>query len=442
MPAATTFVMNHLLRNTFSIGLISLCGIIVTSCGIAPQPGTTRLAPTPIGLVAGIPLPLDKVKSEELTEQIPVFIVSSRNIEEKKHNVDPFGNKRNRHESPNLAVGYVNIGEGMTSEEIVAETISERRRKKARVELAKVDVHPKFENINLWEMDTTDGERNSHSWTNALRAQLDKSTSRQVVVFVHGYNTHLITNTEQSAEIFHYLGRQGAVINFEWPSQGKLLGYIQDKGNAEQSTRLFRGMLSSLATGVDASSITVIAHSAGNPIVVNALKELRLLENNATREELRAKYRINRVVLAAPDMDVMTFFNAVFDRFHEVAGGVAVYASPNDKALKLSSLLFADDRLGRSIGKLEDWEQKVLSGLDEIEMIDVSRPDGLYGSPFGHEYFYRNPWVSSDIGAFMFGRSPETRGLVRSETDENFWNFPEDYVERQKARAAQLQAAR
>ena len=67
--------------------------------------------------------------------------------------------------------------------------------------------------------------------------------------------------------------------------------------------------------------------------------------------------------------------------------------------------------------------------VKSIEMIDASRMDKDANSFLGHSYFHRDPWVSSDIGSFMLGLSPEQRKLVR-EDDNVFWTFPEDYPDR------------
>ncbi len=67
--------------------------------------------------------------------------------------------------------------------------------------------------------------------------------------------------------------------------------------------------------------------------------------------------------------------------------------------------------------------------VESIEMIDASRVDKDVNSFLGHSYFHRDPWVSSDIGSFILGVSPEDRKLVR-EGDNVFWAFPEDYPER------------
>ncbi len=404
--------------------------LLSASCSLPPKPGTTKMAPTPVGVVEGVSQPVNYLRHTDLNSVVPVFIVSSRILNDKlTRGVDPFGNQRNQQPIPHLAIADVIVGENLTSEEIYRESTTETKKKQTRFKLRKIAVSDPISDLDPWAIRGEGEKHNEHPWIHEIRNQLDQSRDRQITIFVHGFNTHLITNTEQAADLHHFMGRDGAMINFEWPSEGKLLGYIEDKGNAQQSTRLFRSMISRLAEATDASRIRILAHSAGTPIVVNAMRELRLIENHLTAEQLRAKYKIDRVVLAAPDMDLMEFFNGVFDRFYEVANGVAVYASPDDKALKISSFLYKNTRLGRSIDQLQSWEQEVLETADGIEMIDVSEPESIYHVGTGHSYFHRDPWVSTDIGLFLYERNARQRGLIRDEGDV-FWKFPPDYRER------------
>lgn len=274
-------------------------------------------------------------------------------------------------------------------------------------------------------------EFSENRWLKSIAREIRKSRRKDLTIFVHGYNTHLVENTELLGEMYHFSGREGVVINYEWPSAGRLLGYFQDKGNAEHSTRLFRSFISRIGQMSGAKNVRIIAHSAGNPIVVNALKDLRLLNERLTPEQLFAKFRIQQVILAAPDMDSMRFMNAVFDRFFEMSKSVSVYAYPKDRALLISGKLFGTNRLGAVIGKFTDWEIEALKQARNLQMIDVTVPQQKYGSLLGHGYFHRDPWVSSDI--LMSGNYPEaaSRGLVKSKNSV-FWEFPDDYSERLK----------
>ncbi len=402
-----------------------------TNCSSIVPAGDTILAPTPIVVTIRQNQELSYLKSKDMKENVPVFICSSRNLSPHPDSVHPFGNQRSGEFVPYLAVADVSLGAGLSSEQILYETFNSVRRKQTRVKVEKVTM---FESPKITPSSSFEQKRSEFmksKWLGAIRSKLNKSKRKTVTVFVHGYNTHLVSNTELLAELYHYAGREGAVINYEWPSAGKLLGYFQDKGNAEFSTRLFRSFISRLAQMTGAEKIRIIAHSAGNPIVVNALKDLRLLEKDLTASELHQKYKIAQVILAAPDMDAMRFMNAVFDRFNEMSPNVSVYAYPKDRALIISSKLFGFSSLGNAIGKFSGWEKESLKRASNIQLIDVSFPQGMFGSMLGHGYFHRDPWVSSDILTSAKFPNPTQRGLMKSKNGL-FWEFPQNYPQKLK----------
>jgi len=388
------------------------------------------MAELPLAATVGVPHPVGDLSGRRLDPQVPVYLFSGRNLIEDPTGIVPFGNQRSDDLQPHVGIARVAIGEGLSSEELLRRTTSDiPKRKRPRVELKRIDHLPRPGTIDPRLLGQQSIDFTGHPWISAIRHQLDQSKRRHIYLFVHGYNTHLITNTEMAAEMYHRSGRDGAVIAFEWPSLGKLIGYIHDKGNATASTRHFRSLLVNLARQTDPDGISILAHSAGNPIVANALREIRLIDDELNSEELQEKYRIHRVIMAAPDMDVMEFLNCVLDGFYLTSGGVAVYASPEDKALQASAFLFQNKRLGQAVGQLSPVETEVLRLADRIELIDVGYPESFLGDFLGHGYFLRNPWVSSDLGLFLFGRPPEERGLVRS-SDGVFWHFPADYPDR------------
>ncbi len=419
----------HIVRVLKAIVLTGL--MLVTGC--AATKTSRELMPTPIGLTLGVQHPGGDFQAacNGAVEEIPVFVVSGRNLVEKKEALDPFGSERSRH--PSLGVAYVTIGEGLTAQELHHETVSNNKRKRARAEFKRIEITKQPIEIDPWKVKDNVIRHDGNPWVQAVRAQLDQSQNRTIYIYVHGYNTEFIDNTLLAAEFFHYLGRQGAIISFEWPSESRLLGYIADKGNATYSTRHFRAMLSNIAKECGVDSITIIAHSAGTPIVVGAMREIRLLEYDLTAQQVQQKYKLDRVVLAAPDMDLQEFINGVFDRFYEVANAVAVYASPKDRALSISAKLYGNQRLGGAVGNLEDWEKQVLGNVSQIQLIDASQAERIFGNFLGHSYFHRDPWISSDIGSFILDRTPENRGLVRSD-DAIFWNFPIDFPDRLRER--------
>ena len=415
--------------------------ILVAALGCAARKLSRELMPTPIALTLNIPHPGGDFHDCGMCadEAMPIFVMSGRHVEDPNQKPDPFSNERAH--VPVLGVAYVKVGEGLTAEELHEETTSEKLRKKAKVVFKDFQLDSTPLDVDPWRVKDNVVRYQGSPWVQAIRAQMDHTETRHVAIFVHGYNTEFIDNTLLAGEIYHYLGRKGAMVSFEWPSASRLLGYIQDKGNANYSTRHFRAMISNIAKECDVDSITIIAHSAGSPIVVNALREIRLLEFDVPAEQVQQKYRVGRVVLAAPDMDLMAFTNAVQDRFYEVANGVAVYASPKDRALGLAEKLYGSSRLGRAVGQIEPWEKKLLLNVPQVELIDASVAEEQFKkfSELGHSYFFRDPWVSSDIGSFILGRSPTERGLVKSRSEDVFWQFPADYPEELQRRFGRTQ---
>ncbi|MGJ8654813.1 MAG: alpha/beta hydrolase [Akkermansiaceae bacterium] len=412
-------------------GITALILFVSTSCSPFATPGQTVLAPTPLSLAYGKIQSLEEFGKLDLSKPVPVFICSSRNIEPHGDRVDPFGNKRSEKLVPYLALAKVSIGKNTSPEEVLRETVSVGAKKRTRVKMESLEM---FDSPNLTPFSSLADKKREfikNKWLKTIALEMNKSERKELTIFVHGYNTNLVENTELLSEMYHYAARQGAVVNYEWPSAGRLVGYFQDKGNAEQSTRMFRSFISRVAQITGAERVRIIAHSAGNPIVVNALKDLRLLNRKLTPRQLQEKFRISQVILAAPDMDSMRFMNAVFDRFFEMSKDVSVYASPNDRALLLSGKLFGTNRLGSAIGKFTDWEKVALKKAENLQLIDVTVPQRKYGSLLGHGYFHRDPWVSSDI--LLSGVRPNAgdRGLVRSK-DSVFWEFTNDYPDKLK----------
>ena len=151
----------------FSLSL----AIAVLTIGCAKE--TRRLMPTPIGITAGLPYPGEDLHQSCACagNEVPVFVVSGRNLEEGKQGPDPFGNQRSR--EPTLGVAYVKIGEGLSPEQLHEETITDRKRKKARVEFSRIDVSPKLENLDPWIVKDEAIRHGDNPWVQAVTKQLD-----------------------------------------------------------------------------------------------------------------------------------------------------------------------------------------------------------------------------------------------------------------------------
>lgn len=418
-------------------GVIKLITVVITGfvlggCGSTLQ----RLMPTPSIVSSGVLDPTVRVPPERQRTTSTVFIASNRHPAAEPHNGEPFTNSRSH--VLHLAASEVTIGGEIGWEQLAAATRDQKHPHRPVVDVGETESFGV-----LWTSEPTPDlsaqtvpvpdplhTEATERWLAAINTELAEVEGSDILVYVHGYNTEYRVNTGMAAEIWHYAGRDGVVVSYAWPSQHRLLGYGADKANAAYAVRHLRLLLGFLAERSDARRVHIVAHSAGCPIVVDALRDLRLADSALGEAEVRAKYRIGRVVLAAPDMDLMRFFNARLDGFDDLPERISIYASRTDGALRLSSLLFGDDRLGRSVGHLTEWEQRAVMLFDHTEIVDVSRPEGLLGDFLGHGYYHRDPWVSSDVLLVLeHGLPAEERGLVRN-VETGFWEFPDNYLDR------------
>ena len=100
-------------------------------------------------------------------------------------------------------------------------------------------------------------------------------------------------------------------------------------------------LLTMLSSSLEVSDITVVAHSMGAKLTVDALRQLR------SEGKDRVIARLSRVVLAAPDINAQTFR----DQAHGIGPlkpPLLVLVSKEDGALRLSS--FLDGGIARAGG--------------------------------------------------------------------------------------------
>ncbi len=260
-------------------------------------------------------------------------------------------------------------------------------------------------------------------------AALERSQSKNIYIFVHGFKTSFASNTTYAASLWHYLGRDGVVISFAWPSRNSIFAYAEDKASARASELNFRLLLLMLNQESKAERINILAHSAGASLVVNALKELRLMYFQSKSEAIVEGSNISQVVLAAPDMDIMRFSNSLYDAFDQVPELVTIYISTQDSALGLAEGINGFARLGNPIEVLQPRDLAILRKSDTISVVDVAEARRKHSDLLGHGYYNSNPWVSSDILLLLrFGAAPEDRGLYM-DPNGAFWLFPHDYDE-------------
>jgi esterase/lipase superfamily enzyme len=210
--------------------------------------------------------------------------------------------------------------------------------------------------------------------------------NRDILVFVHGFNTSFEEARWRAGQIAADSHFGGVPILFTWPTRGGLLSYASDKDSATASRDAFEELLQSLAKTPGLGRIHILAHSMGCWLTMEALREIAISGNRDLGGHL------GEVMLAAPDID-MDVFAGQMARIEPAK--VTVFATANDRALSLSSWI-ADAR--PRVGAIDPSKPADKAALEKLgaQVYDLSSfSDGFVG----HGVYADAPDVIHAIGA-------------------------------------------
>lgn len=242
----------------------------------------------------------------------------------------------------------------------------------------------------------------------AMRDDQARGRSRDVVIFIHGYNVSFSRAVRRMGQMVYDLGFAGVPVVFSWPSAGSVSEYASDGEKVVESIPALHAFMRSLLREITPRNVHVIAHSMGNRVLSGALQAL------AKEAAAQGRAKIRNVVLAAPDIDAQVFRERIFPSFRKTAEKTTLYASSKDVALILSKIFNRALRLGDSFR---------MTVLPDMDSVDVSSVDS---SLLGHSYYGSNEELIHDIAELLGGRKAEERPWLRpARTPEGglFWMF-------------------
>lgn len=242
----------------------------------------------------------------------------------------------------------------------------------------------------------------------SLRESLAQTNGR-ALVFVHGYRTPFDGSVYRMTQIVHDSGYSGTPVLFSWASTGRTTDYIYDNNSAtvardglEETLRLLQ------AAG--AKRIDIVAHSMGNWVLMEALRQLAITGDRDIGGVL------GDVVMAAPDIDV-DVFKSQLQRIGKPDKPFFVLLSRDDRALLVSSLIAGNrPRVG-------DYNKD--GDLAEMGVVVVDISGVTSSDRFNHDKFAGNPLVVQMLGA-------------RLNEDDAFGSSADDAVRRIETMAQEL----
>ncbi len=211
-----------------------------------------------------------------------------------------------------------------------------------------------------------------------FNARVLRTPGRKVLVFVHGYNTRFEEAVYRFAQIVHDAGVDVAPVLFTWPSGGSAIDYVYDRDSAVYSRDALETVLQALANNPNVGSISILAHSMGNYLAVEALRQMSIRDRGLPP-------KIRDVMLASPDIDTDVFRRQIAEIDTEPRPAqFTLFVSRDDKALGLSSFLARDStRLGALDPTKEPYSTMLKDArVQVVDLTSVASNDAANHSKF------------------------------------------------------------
>lgn len=227
------------------------------------------------------------------------------------------------------------------------------------------------------------------------------SEGNRVLVFIHGYNTGFDDGVYRLTQIAHDTKYPGTPVLFSWASGAKTRDYVYDKDSSTAARDDLETTLVMLSKTPGIKSIDIIAHSMGNWLAMETLRQLAIADNR----DLGGK--LGYVVLASPDIDV-DIFKKQMARYGMPDKPFVVLLSADDKALRISGLI-----AGRQerVGDYSNAQELAALG---VTVVDLSATEG--GDKLNHAKFADNPVLVQLLGERL--RMPESLEATPAQADE------------------------
>ena len=212
--------------------------------------------------------------------------------------------------------------------------------------------------------------------------------NRDVLVYVHGFNTSFEESRLRSAQIVADIHFGGVPVLFTWPTKAQVFGYVSDKDSAMASRDALQDVLTQISATPGVGKVHILAHSMGGWLAMEALRQSALSGHRDLDGHL------GEVMLASPDID-MEVFDSQMARIRPA--NVTVFATANDRALSLSSALAQSRQRVGAINPANP-EDKARIEAAGAKVYDLSSASAGF---IDHDAYAVAPDVLRSIGAEM-----------------------------------------
>jgi len=434
----------------FRNSLTALAGAVVI-LGCASE--TYQLMPTPelYQAPSAVPLITQTKWARGSSTDLDLLYITDRGRETDAESTLPYG--ETRAESIAFGSARVEIGPGVSWETLDRESRLAERTRAMNLSLGRVEELGRFPEepyglelradggLYRDTTDVMDHESASRRLRQVLQQRLARSPSKEVALYVHGFNETFATAAFTAADLCHFLGREPVCAFFTWPASRTgniLVSYSSTTESAQFAEDHLRKVVRMLATTPGVERLQLLAHSRGAGLLLRVVRDL-FIESIAAGKEPIQSMRIDNVVLFSPDIDMdVTRKHIIYgisdpDMFtvwrgerlpRGLGGRLTIYSSPQDQALRISRILFRSRNRAGNVGA-EDVAMDFQRYLAPLDMVDIIVYEGKRTDTHGHFYFTTNPRVSSDVIQLLrYGKKPGEPGRELTKVGPIVWRFP------------------
>lgn len=253
----------------------------------------------------------------------------------------------------------------------------------------------------------------NQAFLNELNKQVHQGGGppKNAFLFIHGYNTRLAEGAFRLAQISADNGQKSAPILFSWASGGYLTDYIYDTNSVTLARDGLQKVLMEVARS-DAPQVTVLAHSLGNLLLLETLRQMKL-----QGIDLLANKKIV-VVMAAPDVDIDVFEYMITSLGYR-ANPIFVLISRDDRALRLSRELAGGKE---RVGAVENQQKLADLGVIVIDLTDVEAQDSTNHVKFA-ELAQFGPQLQAALDEGQADRNAQSIGGRLTNAGRSFTQF-------------------
>lgn len=247
-----------------------------------------------------------------------------------------------------------------------------------------------------------------------------KAGSRDVLIYIHGFNTTQITNLRRLKQLEDGLaskGYKGSVVAFEWPSNGNPAAYDPDLLDAKKSAPfLVSDLILPFLSGIWKPRVHLLAHSMGGYSVLCGFRDFGDSHGPGT-----APWKVDQVAFASADVHRPSMekgaWGSLVMKHHSKR--FTNYYNAKDRVLQGSKLLNGTRKRVGSSGLLPPVFNTHLdvSCTSQYER-DVS--DAQDGFTYSHRWWFESEAFYKDLALTLAGKDGVAEGTRKKATNGDF----------------------